>query len=144
MLFGSIEQTQLILSKRAEDYQLALRAPNQLKIFLLVKHIYSYPAELKKFSLLEHFLLKIKYINRLRLCLLIRYSLRFYISHIPLDRFILLILNITGALVFSFLDDIHRLEHLVPYYHYFQEGHAKAKIFFSNRHYQYSWRYLFW
>ncbi|BCA98405.1 hypothetical protein ATCC19606_07410 [Acinetobacter baumannii] len=102
MLFGSIEQTQLILSKRAEDHQLALRAPNQLKnLFLLVKHIYSYPAELKNFSLLKHFLLKIKYINRLRLCLLIRYSLRFYISHIPLDRFISLIPNITGALVFS-------------------------------------------
>lgn len=33
MLFGSIEQTQLILFKRAEDYQLALRAPNQLKIY---------------------------------------------------------------------------------------------------------------
>ncbi len=49
MLLGSVEQTQLILSKRAEDYQLALRAPNQLKnLFLLVKHIYSYPAELKK------------------------------------------------------------------------------------------------
>ena len=128
MLLGSVEQTQLILSKRAEYYQLALRAPNQLKnLFLLVKHIYSYPAELKNFSLLEHFLLKIKYINRLRLCLLIRYSLRFYISHIPLDRFISLIPNITGALVFSFLDDIHRLEHLVPYYHYFQEGHVEAK-----------------
>ena len=68
----------------------------------MVKHIYSYPAELKNFSLLEHFLLKIKYINRLRLCLLIRYSLRFYISHIPLDRFISLIPNITGALVFLF------------------------------------------
>ena len=62
---------------------------------MLVKHIYSYPAELKNFSLLENFLLKIKYINRLRLCLLIRYSLRFYISHIPLDRFISLIPNIT-------------------------------------------------
>lgn len=57
MLLGSVEQTQLILSKRAEYYQLALRAPNQLKnLFLLVKHIYSYPAELKNFSLLEHFL----------------------------------------------------------------------------------------
>ena len=94
---------------------------------MLVKHIYSYPAELKNFSSLEHFLLKIKYINQLRLCLLIRYSLRFYISHIPLDRFISLIPNITGALVFSFLDDIHRLEHLVPYYHYFQEKHVEAK-----------------
>ena len=31
MLLGSVEQTQLILSKRAEYYQLALRAPNQLK-----------------------------------------------------------------------------------------------------------------
>ena len=58
MLFGSIEQTQLILFKRAEDYQLALRAPNQLKIYFVGKHIYSYPAELKNFSLLEHFLLK--------------------------------------------------------------------------------------
>ncbi len=36
MLFGSIEQTQLILFKRAEDYQLALRAPNQLKKSIFV------------------------------------------------------------------------------------------------------------
>ena len=37
MLFGSIEQTQLILSKRAEDHQLALRTPNQLKIYFIGK-----------------------------------------------------------------------------------------------------------
>lgn len=49
-----------------------------------------------------------------------------------LDRFISLIPNITGALVFfSFLDGIHRLEHLVPYYHYFQEGHVEAKKYSS-------------
>ena len=37
MLLGSVEQTQLILSKRAEYYQLALRAPNQLKIYFVGK-----------------------------------------------------------------------------------------------------------
>ncbi len=129
ILFDSVEQAQLILSKRAENYKLTLKAPNQLKnLFLLVKHIYSYPAELKKLFFIKTLFLKIKYINRLRLCLLIQYSPRFYISHIPLDRFISLIPNRTRALdFFSFLDDIHRLEHLVPYYHFFQEKYVEAK-----------------
>lgn len=102
ILFDSVEQAQLILSKRAENYKLTLKAPNQLKnLFLLVKHIYSYPAELKKLFFIKTLFLKIKYINRLRLCLLIQYSPRFYISHIPLDRFISLIPNRTRALDFS-------------------------------------------
>lgn len=61
ILFDSVEQAQLILSKRAENYKLTLKAPNQLKnLFLLVKHIYSYPAELKKLFFIKTLFFKNK------------------------------------------------------------------------------------
>lgn len=40
ILFDSVEQAQLILSKRAENYKLTLKAPNQLKsIFVGKTHL---------------------------------------------------------------------------------------------------------
>lgn len=129
MLFGSIEQTQLILFKRAEDYQLALRAPNQLKnLFLLVKHIYSYPAELKKLFFIRTLSFKNKVYQPITPLLAhpVLTSV-LYISHTFRQIYITYSEHNRSIGFFSFLDDIHRLEHMVPYYHYFQEGHVEAK-----------------
>lgn len=61
ILFDSVEQAQLILSKRAENYKLTLKAPNQLKnLFLLAKNIYSYPAELKNLFFIKTLFFKNK------------------------------------------------------------------------------------
>ncbi|HHQ1421879.1 TPA: CapA family protein [Acinetobacter baumannii] len=133
MLFGSIEQTQLILFKRAEDYQLALRAPNQLKnLFLLVKHIYSYPAELKKLFFIRTLSFKNKVYQPITPLLAhpVLTSV-LYISHTFRQIYITYSEHNRSIGFFSFLDDIHRLEHMVPYYHYFQEGHVEAKKYSS-------------
>ncbi len=123
----------MILSKRAEDYQLALRAPNQLKnLFLLVKHIYSYPAELKKLFFIRTLSFKNKVYQPITPLLahpLLTSVL--YISHTFRQIYITYSEQNQSIGFFSFLDDIHRLEHLVPYYHYFQEGHVEAKKYSS-------------
>ena len=50
-----------------------------------------------------------------------------YISHQFRKIYITYLEDNQSIGFFSFLDDIHRLEHLVPYYHCFQEEHVKAK-----------------
>jgi len=133
MLFDSVEQAQLILSKRAENYKLTLKAPNQLKnLFLLVKHIYSYPAELKKLF----FIRTLSFKNKLYqpITPLFAHPLLtsvLYISHTFRQIYITYSEHNRSIGFFSFLDDIHRLEHLVPYYHYFQEVHVEAKKYSS-------------
>ncbi|NUF53890.1 CapA family protein, partial [Acinetobacter seifertii] len=129
ILFDSVEQAQLILSKRAENYKLTLKAPNQLKnLFLLAKNIYSYPAELNNLFFLKTLSFKNKVYQPITP--LIAHPVLtsvLYISHQFRKIYITYLEDNQSIGFFSFLDDIHRLEHLVPYYHCFQEEHVKAK-----------------
>ncbi len=119
----------MILSKRAENYKLTLKAPNQLKnLFLLVKHIYSYPAELKKLFFIKTLFFKNKVYQPITPLLAhpVLTSV-LYLSHTFRQIYITYSEQNQSIGFFSFLDDIHRLEHLVPYYHFFQEKYVEAK-----------------
>lgn len=130
MLFYSVEQAQLTLSQRAENYHLTLKPSNQLKnLFLLVQHIYSYPAELKNLFFIKNLSFKNKVYQPITP--LIAHPVLtsvLYISHTIRQIYITYSEQNQSIGFFSFLDDIHRLEHLVPYYHCFKEEHVKAKI----------------
>lgn len=129
ILFDSVEQAQLILSKRAENYKLTLKAPNQLKnLFLLAKNIYSYPAELKDLFFIKTLFFKNKVYQPITPLLAhpVLTSV-LYLSHTFRQIYITYSEQNQSIGIFSFLDDIHRLEHLVPYYHFFQEKYVEAK-----------------
>ncbi|MDF3346756.1 CapA family protein [Acinetobacter pittii] len=132
MLCGTNEQAYLILSKRAATYNLTLKneaTQNQLKhLFLLLRKIYSYPNEIKK-------LFFIKELN---------FQGKSYLPQTPLmGQHVVEILYLTNSFrkiyltfleenqtigFFSFLDDIHRAEHLIPYYHCFQSQTIRPKV----------------
>ena len=129
ILFGSVEQAQLTLSQRAANYHLTLNPSHQLKkLFLLVQHIYSYPAELKNLFFIKNLSFKNKAYQPITPLLAhpVLTSV-LYISHTVRQIYITYLEDNQSIGFFSFLDDIHRLEHLVPYYHCFKEEHVKAK-----------------
>lgn len=132
MLFGKLEQANLILSERAAHYHLKLKedgTQNQFKyLFLLVKNIYAYPTEIRK-------LFFVKELN---------FKGKVYLPPTPLmAQSVVTVLYLTHSFrkiyltyfeenqtigFFSFLDDIHRAEHLIPYYHCFQEQNVKPRV----------------
>lgn len=132
MLCATNEQAHLILSKRAAAYNLTLKneaTQNQLKhLFLLLRKIYSYLNEIKK-------LFFIKELN---------FQGKPYLSQTPLmGQNVVEVLYLTNSFrkiyltffeenqtigFFLFLDDIHRAEHLIPYYHCFQTQKVTSKI----------------
>ncbi len=132
MLCGTNEQASLIFSKRAATYNLTLKnagAKNQLKhLFLLLRKIYSYPNEIKK-------LFFIKELN---------FQGKTYLPQTPLmGQNVVEVLYLTNSFrkiyltfleenqtigFFLFLDDIHRAEHLIPYYHCFQAQTIRPKV----------------
>ncbi len=102
---------------------------NQLKhLFLLLRKIYSYPNEIKK-------LFFIKELN---------FQGKTYLPQTPLmGQNVVEVLYLTNSFrkiyltffeenqtigFFSFLDDIHRAEHLIPYYHCFQAQTIRPKV----------------
>ncbi|MGR2823930.1 CapA family protein [Acinetobacter sp. 1124_18A] len=135
MLCGTHEQAYLILSKRAATYNLNLKkenTQNQLKyLFLLVRNIYSHLAEIRK-------LFFIKELN---------FKGKSYLPQTPLmAQNVVEVLYLTNSFrkiyltffeenqtigFFLFLDDIHRAEHLIPYYHCFQAQTVKPKVCFT-------------
>ncbi|MDO7535339.1 CapA family protein [Acinetobacter pittii] len=132
MLCGTNEQVSLIFSKRAATYNLTLKnagTQNQLKnLFLLIRKIYSYPNDIKE-------LFFIKELN---------FQGKSYLPQTPLmGRNVVEVLYLTNSFrkiyltffeenqtigFFSFLDDIHRAEHLIPYYQCFQAQKVQPKV----------------
>ncbi|MDO7245519.1 CapA family protein [Acinetobacter pittii] len=132
MLCATNEKASLIFSKRAATYNLTLKneaTQNQLKhLFLLLRKIYSYPNEIKK-------LFFIKELN---------FQGKSYLSQTPLmGQNVVEVLYLTNSFrkiyltffeenqtigFFLFLDDIHRAEHLIPYYHCFQAQTVRPKV----------------
>lgn len=132
MLFGTTEQANLILSERAAHFHLKLKkegTQNQFKyLFLLLRKIYTYPAEIRKLFFVKELNFKGKdYLPPTPLMaqcvvtvLYLNNSFRkIYLTYFEENQTI-------GF--FSFLDDIHRAEHLIPYYHCFQEQNVKPKV----------------
>lgn len=132
MLCGTNEQISLIFSKRAATYNLTLKneaTQNQLKhLFLLIRKVYSYPTDIKE-------LFFIKELN---------FQGKSYLPQTPLmGQNVIEVLYLTNSFrkiyltffeenqtigFFSFLDDIHRAEHLIPYYHCFQVQTVRPKV----------------
>ncbi|MEW5970078.1 MAG: CapA family protein [Pseudomonadota bacterium] len=132
MLCGTNEQAYLIFSKRAATYNLTLKnevTQNQLKhLFLLIRKIYSYPNDIKE-------LFFVKELN---------FQGKSYLPQTPLmGQNVVEVLCLTNSFrkiyltffeenqtigFFSFLDDIHRAEHLIPYYHCFQAQTVRPKV----------------
>ncbi|MCU4331383.1 CapA family protein [Acinetobacter pittii] len=132
MLCGTNEQVSLIFSKRAATYNLTLKnagTQNQLKnLFLLIRKIYSYPNDIKE-------LFFIKELN---------FQGKSYLPQTPLmGQNVVEVLYLTNSFrkiyltffgvnqtigFFSFLDDIQRAEHLIPYYHCFQAQTIRPKV----------------
>lgn len=132
MLCGTHEQAYSILSKRAATYNLNLKkesTQNQLKhLFLLVKNIYRHPAEIRKLFFIKELHFKGKsYLpqtpltaqNAVEVLYLTNSFRKIYLTFFEENQTI-------GF--FSFLDDIHRAEHLIPYYHCFQAQTVKPKV----------------
>lgn len=132
MLFGKSEKAHLILSERADVYHLTLKKEglrNQLKhLFLLIRKIYSYPNDIKELFFIKELNFKGKsYLpstslmaqNVVEVLYLTNSFRRIYLTFFEENQTI-------GF--FSFLDDIHRAEHLIPYYHCFQAQTVRPKV----------------
>lgn len=132
MICGTNEQAYLILSKRAAAYNLTLKneaTQNQLKhLFLLLRKIFSYPVEIKNLFFIKELIFKGKsYLpqtslmaqNVVEVLYLTNSFRKIYLTFFEENQTI-------GF--FSFLDDIHRAEHLIPYYHCFQAQTIRPKV----------------
>lgn len=132
MLCGTHEQAYLILSKRAATYNLNLKkgsTQNQLKhLFLLVKNIYTYPAEIRNIFFIKELNFKGKsYLSQTSLMAQNVVEV-LYLSNSFRKIYLTFFEENQTIGFFSFLDDIHRVEHLIPYYHCFQAQTVKPKV----------------
>ncbi|MCG9510006.1 CapA family protein [Acinetobacter pittii] len=132
MLCGTNEQVSLIFSKRAATYNLTLKNEgnqNQLKhLFLLIRKIFSYSIEIKKLFFIKELIFKGKsYLpqtslmaqNVVEVLYLTNSFRKIYLTFFEENQTI-------GF--FLFLDDMHRAEHLIPYYHCFQAQTVTPKV----------------
>ncbi|KKC45601.1 CapA family protein [Acinetobacter sp. V2] len=131
MLCGTHEQAYLILSKRAATYNLNLKkesTQNQLKyLFLLVKNIYSQPAEIRKLFFIKELNFKGKSYHPQILLMAQNVVEVLYLTNSFRKIYLTFFEENQTIGFFSFLDDIHRAEHLIPYYHCFQAQTVRPK-----------------
>ncbi|MFV5438038.1 CapA family protein [Acinetobacter oleivorans] len=132
MLCGTDEQAYLILSKRAATYNLNLKkesTQNQLKhLFLLVKNIYSHPAEIRKLFFIKELNFKGKFYLPQTLLMAQNVVEVLYLTNSFRKIYLTFFEENQTIGFFSFLDDIHRAEHLIPYYHCFQAQTVRPKV----------------
>ena len=132
MLFGTTGQATLILSERAATYNLTVKnegIQNQLKhLFLLVKNIYTYPAEIRNLFFVKELNFKGKAYHPQTPLVAQSVVTVLYLSNSFRTIYLTFFEENQTIGFFSFLDDIHRIEHLVPYYHCFQGQNVKAKV----------------
>ncbi|EKU37702.1 MULTISPECIES: CapA family protein [Acinetobacter] len=132
MLCSTIEQTNLVLLKRAATYNLNFKKEsthNQLRyLFLLVRHIYSYPAEIRKQFFVKELNFKGKSYHPQTPLMAKNVVEVLYLSNSFRTVYLTFFEENQTIGFFSFLDDIHRIEHLVPYYHCFQDQNVKPKV----------------
>ncbi|WP_111854548.1 CapA family protein [Acinetobacter oleivorans] len=132
MLCGTQEQAYLILSKRAATYNLNLKkgsTQNQIKhLFLLVKNIYSQPAEIRKLFFIKELNFKGKSYHPQNLLMAQNVVEVLYLTNSFRKIYLTFFEENQTIGFFSFLDDIHRAEHLIPYYHCFQAQTVRSKV----------------
>lgn len=132
MLCGTDEQAYLILSKRAATYNLNLKkesTKNQLKyLFLLVKNIYSQPAEIRKLFFIKELNFKGKSYLPQTLLMAQNVVEVLYLTNSFRKIYLTFFEENQTIGFFSFLDNIHRAEHLIPYYHCFQAQTVRPKV----------------
>ncbi|MGN5726481.1 CapA family protein [Acinetobacter calcoaceticus] len=132
MLCGTDEQAYLILSKRAVTYNLNLKkgsTENQLKyLFLLVKNIYNQPAEIRKLFFIKELNFKGKSYLPQTLLMAQNVVEVLYLTNSFRKIYLTFFEENQTIGFFSFLDDIHRAEHLIPYYHCFQAQTVRPKV----------------
>lgn len=132
MLCGTHEQAYLILSKRAATYNLNLKegsTQNQLKhLFLLVKNIYSQPAEIRKLFFIKELNFKGKFYLPQTLLMAQNVVEVLYLTNSFRKIYLTFFEENQTIGFFSFLDDIHRAEHLIPYYHCFQAQTVRPNV----------------
>ncbi|MGK7247450.1 CapA family protein [Acinetobacter oleivorans] len=132
MLCGTQEQAYLIFSKRAATYNLNLKkgsTQNQIKhLFLLVKNIYSQPAEIRKLFFIKELNFKGKFYHPQNLLMAQNVVEVLYLTNSFRKIYLTFFEENLTIGFFSFLDDIHRAEHLIPYYHCFQAQTVSPKV----------------
>lgn len=132
MLCGTHEQAYLILSKRAATYNLNLKresTQNLLKhLFLLVKNIYSQPAEIRKLFFIKELNFKGKSYLPQTLLMAQNVVEVLYLTNSFRKIYLTFFEENQTIGFFSFLDDIHRAEHLIPYYHCFHAQTVSPKV----------------
>lgn len=132
MLCGTNEQASLIFSKRAATYNLTLKnasAQNQLKhLFLLLRKIFSYPVEIKKLFFIKELIFKGKSYLPQTLLMAQNVVEVLYLTNSFRKIYLTFFEENQTIGFFLFLDDIHRAEHLIPYYHCFQTQKVTSKI----------------
>ncbi len=132
MLCGTHEQAYLILSKRAATYNLNLKkgsTQNQIKhLFLLVKNIYSQPAEIRKLFFIKELNFKGKFYHPQNLLMAQNVVEVLYLTNSFRKIYLTFFEENQTIGFFSFLDDIHRAEHLIPYYHCFHAQTVSPKV----------------
>ncbi|MEA1231356.1 CapA family protein [Acinetobacter sp. IRS14] len=132
MLCSTHEEAYLILSKRAATYNLNLKkgnTQNQLKhLFLLVKNIYSQPAEIRKLFFIKELNFKGKSYLPQTLLMAQNVVEVLYLTNSFRKIYLTFFEENQTIGFFSFLDDIHRAEHLIPYYHCFQAQTVRPKV----------------
>lgn len=132
MLFDTTGQATLILSERAATYNLTVKnegIQNQLKhLFLLVKNIYTYPAEIRNLFFVKELNFKGKAYHPQTPLVAQSVVTVLYLSNSFRKIYLTFFEENQTIGIFSFLDDIHRAEHLIPYYHCFQAQTVSPKI----------------
>lgn len=132
MLCGTHEQAYLILSKRAATYNLNLKkgsTQNQIKhLFLLVKNIYSQPAQIRKLFFIKELNFKGKFYLPQTLLMAQNVVEVLYLTNSFRKIYLTFFEENQTIGFFSFLDDIYRAEHLIPYYHCFQAQTVRPKV----------------
>ncbi|MEO9301538.1 CapA family protein [Acinetobacter pittii] len=132
MLCGTNEQAYLILSKRAATYNLNLKkesTQNQLKhLFLLLRKIFSYPIEIKKLFFIKELIFKGKSYLPQTLLMAQNVVEVLYLTNSFRKIYLTFFEENQTIGFFLFLDDIHRAEHLIPYYHCFQAQTIRPKV----------------
>ena len=135
LLFNSESQANTQIQARAEQYGLTALPDSANKfrhLFQLAQHLFSYPEHIQKHLAVKQ--ITVNGTNYLPISPLIAHPVMSAVLYTG-DHFRKLYISFSQETqtisFFSLMDDLHRLEHLVPYYHFFQNQQAKAKQFIA-------------
>lgn len=100
-------------------------------MFLLVKNIYNQPAEIRKLFFIKELNFKGKSYLPQTLLMAQNVVEVLYLTNSFRKIYLTFFEENQTIGFFSFLDDIHRAEHLIPYYHCFQAQTVRPRVCFT-------------